>query len=456
MAGWRYPEAGGTQDVFFDRATGPSLPTIVAGEGIHLTDDRGRRLLDVCSGPFLAGLGQGNERVLQAMLEQGRRLTYTYSRTTRHPANAALTERLAALAGPGFERVHLTSGGSEAVEMALKFLRAHAVATGQPERHRVISLMPGYHGATLQTLGLNGDLGVPALWGSMAVSSEKIPAPLTFRAASPEQAAADSLAALEETIERVGAGRVLALVMEPIGGQASGVNVPHPSFARGARAICHHHGIRLVFDESVCALRTGRFLAAHHIPDALPDVVVLAKGLAAGYAPLGAALMPAPLVEEVAAAGGFVVAHSYDANPIACAAGAAVLDEIVERDLIAHAGEVGGRLRAGLLRIAAGSPLIGDVRGRGLLLAIELVADGETMARFPAQVDPGAVVLRHGLEHGLLLYSRRQNAGRFGDWLLIAPPLVIDAAGCDDLLERLEATLAAAAGELLPQPRVGA
>jgi 4-aminobutyrate aminotransferase-like enzyme len=165
--------------------------------------------------------------------------------------------------------------------------------------------------------------------------------------------------------------------------------------------------------------------------------------------------MPAPLVEEVAAAGGFVVAHSYDANPIACAAGAAVLDEIVERDLIAHAGEVGGRLRAGLLRIAAGSPLIGDVRGRGLLLAIELVADGETMARFPAQVDPGAVVLRHGLEHGLLLYSRRQNAGRFGDWLLIAPPLVIDAAGCDDLLERLEATLAAAAGELLPQPRVG-
>ena len=149
-----------------------------------------------------------------------------------------------------------------------------------------------------------------------------------------------------------------------------------------------------------------------------------------------------------------MVAHSYDANPIACAAGAAVLDEIVERHLIAHAEEMGGRLRAGLVRIAAGSPLVGDVRGRGLLLAIELVADGETLARFPAEVDPGAVVLRHGLEHGLLLYSRRQNAGRFGDWLLIAPPLVIDEAGCDDLLERLEATLASAGGELVPQPRV--
>jgi Aminotransferase class-III len=223
----------------------------------HLIDDRGRRLLDVCSGPFLAAVGQGNERVLQAMLDQGRRLTCTYSRTTRHHANAALTERLAALAGAGFERAHLTSGGSEAVEMALKFLRAHAVASGQAERHRVISLMPGYHGATLQTLGLTGDVRAPGLWGSVAVYSQKIPAPLTFRAASPEPAAAASLAALEETIGRIGPGRVLAFVMEPIGGQASGVNVPHPPFARGARAICDRHGIRLVFDQSVCAVRTG-------------------------------------------------------------------------------------------------------------------------------------------------------------------------------------------------------
>ncbi|MGP8160643.1 MAG: aminotransferase class III-fold pyridoxal phosphate-dependent enzyme, partial [Candidatus Dormibacteria bacterium] len=283
------------------------------------------------------------------------------------------------------------------------------------------------------------------------VCSDKIPAPLTFRAASPEQAAADSLAALEETIEWIGPDQVLAFVMEPIGGQASGVNVPHPSFARGARSLCDRHGIRLVFDEIVCAFRTGRFLAAHHVPEALPDVVVLAKGLAAGYAPLGAALMPARLVEEVAATTGFGVSHSYDANPIACAAGAAVLDEIVERDLIARAAEMGARLRAGLETIASGSPLIGDVRGRGLLLAIELVADRDALARFPTDVDPGAVVVRHGIEQGLLLYSRRQNGGRFGDWLLIAPPLVIDRDTCDDLLSRLDATLATAAGELLPR-----
>ena len=448
----RYPEVGGTQDVFFDRASASSLPTIIAGDGVHLVDDRGRRLLDVCSGPFVAGLGQGNERVLQALLAQGRRLTYTYSRTTRHEANAALATRLASLAGPGFERVHLCSGGSEAVEMAIKFLRAHAVATGQAQRHRVISLMPGYHGATLETLGLNGDVGVAALWGPMTVASEKIPAPLTFRAASPRAAAAASLKALEETIARIGADQVLALVMEPIGGQASGVNVPDPSFARGARDICHRDGIKVVFDEIVCAFRTGRFLAAQHAPDALPDVVVLGKGLAAGYAPLGAALFPAQLVEELATRAGFLVSHSYDANPMACAAGSAVLDEVVERDLMAHAERMGLHLRAGLEAIAGRSPLVGDVRGRGLLLAIELVADKETQALFPAHVDPGAAVRRHGMDHGLLLYSRRQNAGRFGDWLLVAPPLVIDELACDDLLHGLEAALEAAAGELLARP----
>jgi hypothetical protein len=142
------PPSGRSQDAFFPRDLASCLPTIVAGDGVYLIDDRGRRLLDVCSGPFLAGLGQGNERVLTAMLDQGRRLTYTYSRSTRHEANAELTRRLAELAGPGLDRVLLTSGGSEAVEMAIKFLRAHAVARGEAQRERVITLMPGYHGAT--------------------------------------------------------------------------------------------------------------------------------------------------------------------------------------------------------------------------------------------------------------------------------------------------------------------
>jgi adenosylmethionine-8-amino-7-oxononanoate aminotransferase len=442
------PPPGNTQDAFFPRANAAALPTIVSGAGPILVDDRGRTLIDVCSGPFLAALGQGNERVLHAMLEQGRLLTYTYSRSTRHAANATLSGRLAAIAGPGLERVHLTSGGSEANEMAIKMLRARAVARGEIDRSRIITLMPGYHGATIQTLGINGDVGVSALWGPLTIEAERIPAPLTFRAPSPLAAADDSIAALVATIARVGADRMLAVVMEPIGGQASGANVPHPSSARRVRQICDGAGIGLVFDEIVTAFRTGAYLAAHHDPQAAPDLVTLAKGLGAGYAPLGAVLAPATMADELADSIGFVVSHSYDANPIACAAGTAVLDEIVEHDLVANATTIGARLRDGLVQIAATNPLVGDVRGRGSLLGIELVADPDTNAMFPADTDPGARIVQLGLDHGLLLYSRRQNGGRFGDWLLVAPPLTLDEHHADLIVERLDATLAVAAREL--------
>ncbi|HNJ96652.1 MAG TPA: aminotransferase class III-fold pyridoxal phosphate-dependent enzyme [Ilumatobacteraceae bacterium] len=435
--------AGNTQDAFFPSAFAASMPTIVSGHGEVLLDDRGRELIDVCSGPFLAALGQGNERVLAAMLQQGRQLSYVYSRMTRHPANAALSGRLAAMAGPGFERVHLTSGGSEANEMAIKMLRMRAIARAERDRTRVITLMPGYHGATVNTLGYNGDESVGATWGAMTVEAARIPAPLTYRAPSAEHAAQTSLAALDQLLAEIGPERVLAIMVEPIGGQASGVNVPHPSFLRGLRQVCDRTGIALVFDEIVTALRTGAFLAAHHDPTALPDIVTMAKGLGAGYAPLGAVLTSAALADELAATVGFVVSHSYDASPIACAAGEAVLAEIQDRGLVQRAAELGDHLRAGLNHLAAQHEIIGDVRGRGLLQAIELVADRATGESFPADVDPAQQIASAALDHGLLLYSRRQNGGRYGDWLLFAPPLIVDEAVIDTIVERLDAVLRA-------------
>jgi adenosylmethionine-8-amino-7-oxononanoate aminotransferase len=426
------------------------MPTITAGDGIYVVDDRGRRLLDVASGPFLANLGQGNERVLQAMHDQGRRLTYTYSRTTRHAANARLAEQLATLAGPGFERVHLTSGGSEAVEMALKFLRQRAVTTGHPERHRVISLLPGYHGATTQALGLNGDLAAPALRGPLTVPSEKIPAPLTFRAESPEAAAAASIGALEDAILRIGPEQVLAFVMEPIGGQASGVNVPHPSFARGVRRVCDGYGVRLLFDEIVTAFRTGRFLAAHHDPEVRPDAVVLAKGLGAGYAPLGAFLAPTALVDPLADSTGFTV-------PIPRR----------EPDRLRHG--IGGARRSRRSRPDRQRRADGDShpgrsrRDRGSLPARWRCARSGSLARVrarlrsqrshasrPTEIPPRSSCAMDATT--VSFSSRRQNGGAFGDWLLIAPPLVIYEAGCDELLAGLGAALDDAASELLEHP----
>lgn len=443
------PPRGGAQDLFFYASqTAKDLPRIVRGNGVYLWDDAGHRYLDVASGAFLANLGQGNERVLRAMHEQGRRFTYSYVRNTRHEANVALTERLTRLAGPGLERAYLCSSGSDAIEVAIQFLRQYAVATGQQQRERVITLMPSYHGGTLGTIGMGGDRASASTYGPLAVFSEKVPAPLTCRAPSPEAAARASIRALEETIKRLGPDAVLAFVCEPVGGQASGANVPDPLFFAEARRICTEHGIFLVFDEIVSAMRTGRFLAAHHQPAAPPDLVVLAKGLGAGYAPLGAVLAPARLVDRLADLGGFHVSHSSDANPIASAAGSAVLDEVMERGLIERAGVVGARLRQGLEQLALSSPLVGDVRGKGMLLAVELIRNKQTMEGFGRDIDPADCVRRHAARHGLLVYTRRQNAGLFGDWIIVAPPLVISDEESEELLQGLGDVIRDAAIEL--------
>jgi adenosylmethionine-8-amino-7-oxononanoate aminotransferase len=447
--GTERPVRGGPQDLFYATSSTVGMPLMVRGDGVYLWDNKGTRYLDVTSGAFLSNLGQGNDRVLRAMHEQGRRMTYSYVKNTRHEPNARLTDLLSGLAGPGFERVHLSSSGSEAVEMAVKFLRQYAVSTAQGSRDIIVSLLPSYHGATLQTIAIGGDVSTQPVYGPLATFSEKVPAPLTYRATGPEAAAQASVAALESAILRVGPDRVLAFVMEPVGGQASGANVPHPSFVRDVRRVCSRYGVFLVFDEIVSAFRTGRFLAAHHEPDALPDLVVMAKGLGAGYAPIGAVLAPARMVDELAEIDGFNLSHSANANPISCAAATAVLDEVVERDLIGNAERVGRRLRAGLEAIAARSPLVGDVRGRGLLLAIELVADKATQARFGPDHDPADRLRLIGARHGLLLYARRQNGGLFGDWLLITPPLILGDEECDELLDGLDDTLAEAAAALL-------
>ena len=309
--------------------------------------------------------------------------------------------------------------------------------------------MPGYHGATLQTLALNGDIGVPALWGPLAVESQKIPAPLTFRAPSPEAAAAASCAALEAAILRIGPEQVLAFVMEPVGGRRPGPTCRTRRSCAGPGRSAPATAFTWCSTRSSAPSAPAGSSPPTTIPRPRPTWWCSPRDSPPGYAPLGAALVSAALAEEVAATTGFTVSHSYDASPIACAARAAVLDEVTKHRLIDRAAALGARLRDGLDRIAGASPLIGDVRRRGLLLALELVADKQTSRRFPEHADPAAIIRRHGLDHGLLLYSRRQNVGRYGDWLLIAPPPVIDEPTCDELIDRLETTLTAATPDIL-------
>lgn len=440
-----FPATGGGQDVFYARNDPVPRPLIVRAKGVRMWDGEGREYIDMSSGPVVSNIGHGNERVAEAMARQALAVDYVSVRQARSQPNLDLTARIAALAGPGFERVCLTSGGSEANECALKFLRWHAIATGQPERCRIITCYPSYHGGTFATLAMSGDDDVAPMIEGMIAPSLKAPAPLSYRPAAnhtPATYARHCAEALEAAIIAAGPDSVLAFFIEPVGGLATGCNVPPPEYFRAIRGICTRHGVALVFDEVLCGTgRSGTFLAAHHWPDALPDLVVMAKGLGSGYTPLGATLIPARMADRLSQGAGFGFFHTYSANPIACATALAVLDEYERLDVLANTRAMGAYLREGLERLKAGSSVVGDVRGLGLVMALEVVADKAAKTPFPPGRSPLEPLKLAGLRNGLLIYGRRTSGGRNGDWIMVSPPLTITREECGELLARLAATL---------------
>ena len=438
---------GGGQSAFYATSNIVPLPLIETASGVHMWDIEGNRYIDVSSGPVVSNIGHGNRRVADAMAGQARKMEYAFARLARNRPNIEYAERLARLAGPGFERVSLTSGGSEAMENALKLLRQFAVAKGRSAKTKIITCEPSYHGATIATLAMNGEVLMAPFLDGFATPSAKVPAPFSYRtppnhdAASYARFCAD---ALEAKIEALGAANVLAFVIEPVGGLSTGCVVPPEAYMRRIREICTRHDVHLVFDEILCGMgRTGKFLAAHHWPDALPDMVTLAKGMGSGYSPLGAVLAPAAMVDELAALSGFEFQYSYNANPVSSAAGLAVLEVYESQNLIRKAADMGATLRDGLERLKARFPVVGDVRGLGMLLAVELVADRETRASLPNAFQPADRIRIHGLNNGLMIYSRPTSGGKYGHWFLVSPPLTITEDEAVDLLGRLGDTLGA-------------
>lgn len=443
---------GGPVQVFFLPPGAPRRPAIDRTEGVYLWDTAGRRYIDASSGPVASNLGHSHPRVLEAMFRQASRATYAFPAVFESQANSALADLLADLAGPGLDRAFFVSGGSEATEAALKLARQFAVVTGQPKRWKVISRDPSYHGGTLGALAVTGDSQAEALFGPMMRAMPKVPCPFTYRVPPGSDAhsfARQCAAALEEEIERQGPDTVLAFIVEPIGGLATGALVPADGYMKEVRAICDRYGVLLIYDEVMSgAGRTGRFLGADHWPDARPDMVTLAKGIAAGYTPFGAVLAPNRMVEAVAKAGGFNHGHTYFTNPLSCAVALAVVRELVEGDLVARAGRMGALLAERLREIQARSPLLGDVRGKGLLMAIELVADKATKAMLPRELLAPYRLCALAAERGLLLYARRTSGGAFGDFVMVSPPLIVTEAQIEEIAGLLEETLEAYASEL--------
>ena len=446
------PAVGRTQDAFYSRASIVSLPLITRAQGIRMWDEAGKEYIDASCGPMVSCLGHGNERVIEAMAAQARQLDYAFTLVARNRPNAALAGRLSRLAGPGYERVTFASGGSEAMDRTLQFARQFAVATGAPSRRAIITLEPSYHGGTIAAAAISGDQSRSPFFQGFAQVSDTVPAPMPYRrpeGMSVEEQEGASAAALERKIAELGAENVLAFVIEPIGGISRGAVVPTVGYLRAIRDICTRHGVLLIFDEIITGVgRTGPFFAMHRWPDARPDILVLAKALGGGYAPIGATLAPAGMVDRVAELTGFEFAYSYNAHPIACAAALAVLDEIEERQLLENAAHRSVQLETGLKALLGRFAFLGDLRGRGLYRAVEMVRDRKTKVMLPQEFRPTERMRNHALAQGLMVYARTTSQGRYGHWFTHAPALTTTEAECSEILSRLERALTGFEDEL--------
>ena len=426
-------------------------PLLDRAEGIYLWDRAGKRYLDGCSGAMVSNIGHSNPRVIDAMRRQLERSAFGYRlHFENEPA-----ERLAALIGdlcpPGHEKVFFVSGGSEAVESALKLARQYAVASGEGGRWQVISRTPSYHGSTLGALAVTGYRPLTEPFLPMMRRMPAIPAPRCYLdrdELSDDERGLRYAEMLRDKIIELGPESVLGFVMEPVGGASTGALVAPDSYYARIREICDEFGVLLIYDEVMSgAGRTGRYLAAEHW-GIKPDIIALAKGLAAGYAPLGAMVADDRIVERVLDAGGFQHGYTYAGNPLACAAGLAVTLEILEQGLMTRATETGAQLKLGLERLMQAYPFIGDVRGKGLLLAFELVADRASMQPLPAELNAYSRLVELAYERGLIIYSRRTREGLEGDHFMICPPMITTAEQVDEILGLLGESLDALALEL--------
>ncbi len=426
-------------------------PFLDHGEGIYLIDESGKRYIDGSSGAMVSNIGHSNPRVLAKMKAQMDKATFGYRLHFRTHPSEDLAAKTVAMTPEGLDRVFFVSGGSEAVESAVKLARQYALTQGHNGRYKVISRFPSYHGCTFGALDLTGYAPLRDPFAPMLNGMPKVAAPTTYldRDNLTEEARGLKYAdLLRDKILAEGPDTVLAFIMEPVGGASTGALVAPDSYYGRIREICDEFGVLLIYDEVMTgAGRTGRFLAAEHW-GITPDIVAMSKGFGAGYAPLGAMVAGRRLVDPVLDAGGFAHGFTYAGNPLACAAGLAVLEEMEEHDLIGNAARMGDVLMSELRTLMNRYPFIGDVRGKGLLTAFEFVSDRTTMEPLDPALNAHDRLVELAYERGLIIYSRRTRGGTKGDHFLVAPPLIITADQIAEMMAILRDALDAFAQEI--------
>jgi adenosylmethionine-8-amino-7-oxononanoate aminotransferase len=415
-------------------------------DGVHYWDVAGRRYLDALSGIYVVSVGHNNRRVIDAIRAQLDTLCFSPPMHGTNPLAVQLANLLAELAPGDLSAVKFQCGGSEVTEAAIKLARQYHRLTGNPGKYKIVSRYLSWHGSTLGALSASGLKSRKTVNEPLAPGFVHVFPPTCYRCpfgkAYPD-CGITCATLVGDVIEMEDPDTVAAVMVEPIG-HTGGIIDPPPEYLPALRGLCDRHNVLLIFDEIITgAGRTGHLFAAETF-GVTPDVLCTAKGLSGGYAPLSAMICRGPIADAfwgpVADNPGFVEGHTFEGNPISCAAGLAVLREILERDLCANARQQGRRLREGLDRLAAKHGVIGDVRGKGLLQGVEFVRDVRTKERFPAEVSFGVRVGRRALANGLLC--------RFDPhWLALGPPLIATAEHIDEMLAILDRSL----GEVLAE-----
>jgi adenosylmethionine-8-amino-7-oxononanoate aminotransferase len=440
----------------FPRSSKVVPPVVASGDGCYLIDVNGKRYLDACGGAAVSCLGHSNQRVVDAVSAQLNRVAYAHTSFFSSEPAEQLADMLIARAPAGIDRVYFVSGGSEAVESAIKLARQYHLERGEPQRQHVIARLQSYHGNTLGALSAGGNLWrrkqfQPLLSNAM----HHIDACHYWRWAAedetPEQYALRAANLLEQKILELGADSVSAFLVEPVVGATLGAVTAPDGYFQRIREICDRYGVVLIFDEVMCGMgRTGTLFASEAEHTA-PDIVCIAKGLGAGIQPLGAMLCSAQIYAAIEQGSGFFQhGHTYLAHPAACAAGVAVLSEIEERNLLDNVRQRGQQLTKALQQRFGNHPHVGEIRGRGLFIGLEIVADRASKEPFDPARRLHAVLKKTAFENGLMIYPMGGTIdGEYGDHALLAPPFIVEDAQLEELVDKLarsvDQTLASAA-----------
>ena len=418
-----------SEDRLFHRVIREKWGKISHGKGVYLYDMEGRRYLDACAGVHVVSIGHGVEEVIEAMAEQAGKVCFTYNRFLSQ-SQIDLAEKIAAMAPEGLHRCFFVSGGSEATESALKIARKYHLETGHPQKHKVISRWQSWHGNTVGALSMSGRSAWRHDYAPYLLDFPHIPAPYCDRCPygkSYPDCRLSCAEELERVIHQEGSHTIAAFIAEPILGTSAAGLAPPPDYYAMIRDICDRHDVLMIVDEVVTGFgRTGKNFGIDHW-GVVPDIMATGKGLSSGYTPIAATIAHERIYESIyKTASSFVHGHTYGGNPLSCAVALAVQDYIEKHDLVARCARMGESMLEQMESLGE-LPIVGKVRGKGLLLGVELVADKETDAPFEVEKGVTAMVVERTLEKGVLIMPGAPGLidGVAGDHICVSPPFTV-------------------------------